>query len=121
MFGVPYNATFTFNGIAATVTSVQVETPVAEIVDMTPITAPAGYTYQAATGDIRGGSVTVDFLFRAGGTDPQTLVGQNGLLTFTSSAYSVGRRVILESASVSARTGELVSGQLKFRMTDFVP
>lgn len=121
MAGVPYNATFTFRGVAATVTSVQVEMPVAEIVDMTPITAPVGYTYQAATGDIRGGSITVDFLFAVGGTDPQSVVGTNGMLVFTSSAYSVSRRAILESASVSARTGELVSGQLKFRMTDFVP
>lgn len=119
MPGVPYNATFSFLGVSAIVTGVQVETPVAEIVDMTSVNDPAGFTYQAATGDIRGGSVTVDFIeFPA---DPQSLVGQNGLLVFTSSAYSVGRRVILESASVSARTGELVSGQLKFRMTDFVP
>lgn len=119
MPGVPYSATFNFAGHAAIVTGVQVETPVAEIVDMTGVNAPAGYTYQAATGDIRGGSVTVDFIDFP--VDPQSLIGTNGILSFTSSAYSVGRRVILESASVSARTGELVSGQLKFRMTDFVP
>lgn len=121
MFGVPYNATFTFNGAVATVTSIQVDTPVAEIVDMTSINDPIGYTRKAATGDIRGGGVTVDFLFRVGGTDPQSLIGQNGILTFASSAYSVSRRAILESASVSARTGELVSGQLKFQITDWVP
>lgn len=119
MPGVPYSATFSFANTRATVTSVQVETPVAEIVDMTGVTDAAGYSYQAATGDIRGGSVTVDFIDLP--VDPQTLVGRNDLLVFTSSAYSVTRRVILESASVSARTGELVNGQLKFRITDFVP
>lgn len=119
MPGVPYNATFSFYGVQATVTSVQVETPVAEIVDMTSVTDPAGYTLQAATGDIRGGSVTVDFIGLS--VDPQTLVGRNDVLTFASTAYSVARRVVLESASVSARTGELVNGQLKFRITDFVP
>jgi len=115
--GVPYNATFTFNGIAATVTSVQVETPVAEIVDMTGVGDATGYTVQVATGAITGGAVTVDFLY-AGGTDPQTLVGTNGILAFTSSAYSVSRRAILESASVTAQTADVVRGQLKFRMTD---
>jgi len=118
MAGVPYNATFSFNGIAATVTGVQVEMPVAEIVDMTPATAPVGYIYQAATGDWKGGSITVDFIDYPG--DPQVAVRTNGILSFTSSVYSVSRRVILESASVSARTGELVSGQLKFRITDYV-
>jgi hypothetical protein len=54
---VPHSATFTFNGIAATVTGVQVETPVAEIVDMTGLGDASGYTVQVATGDIRGGSV----------------------------------------------------------------
>jgi len=119
MPGIPYSAIFSFANTRATVTSVQVETPVAEIVDMTSVTDAAGYSYQAATGDIRGGSVTVDFIDLP--VDPQTLVGRNDLLIFTSSAYNVTRRVILESASISARTGELVNGQLKFRITDFVP
>jgi hypothetical protein len=88
-------------------------------VDMTAKDTTAGYTYQAATGDIRGGSLTVGFIGL--NVDPQTLVAQNDILTFTSSAYSVARRVILESASVSASTGQLVSGELKFRITDYVP
>ncbi len=117
MAGVPYNARFTFAGIAATVTSVQVETPVAEIVDMTGVGDLTGHTVQVATGAVRGGAVTVDFIY-SGTVDPQSLIGTNGQLVFTSSAYSVGRRVILESASVSAQTADVVRGQLKFRMTD---
>jgi hypothetical protein len=116
--GVPYNATFTFGGIQAIVTSVQVETPVAVIVDMTSIAEPAANSIQVPTGEIRGGSVTVDFVY-AGSVDPQSLIGTRGQLIFRSSAYSVGRRVILESASVIARTADVVRGQLKFRMTDY--
>lgn len=119
MSGVPYNANFTFKAVSATVTGIQVETPVAQVVDMTGVTDPAGVIVQVPTGEIRGGSITVDFLYKAGGIDPQTLVGQVGNLTFTSTAYSVSRQAILESASVEARTGQLVSGQLKFAMTDY--
>jgi hypothetical protein len=115
--GVPYNAIFNFAGVVATVTSVQVETPVAEIVDMTGVNDPLGHTVQVATGDIRGGAITVDFIY-SGTTDPQTLIGRNGQLTFISSAYSVSRRAVLESASVAAQTADVVRGQLKFRMTD---
>lgn len=119
MAGVPYNANFTFRGISATVTGIQVETPVAQVVDMTGVNDAAGATVQVPTGEIRGGSITVDFLYQYPGIDPQALVGLVGNLAFTSSAYAVSRQAILESASVDARTGQLVSGQLKFRMTDY--
>ncbi len=114
---VPHSATFSWRGVSASVTSVQVETPVAEIVDMTGKYDPAGHTVLVSTGDVRGGSVTVDFI-HAGNIDPQSLVGKNGFLSFTSSAYSVGRQAILESASVTVQTADVVRGQLKFRMTD---
>lgn len=119
MPGVPYNATFTFKAVSATVTGLQVETPVAQVVDMTGLADAAGVTVQVPTGEVRGGTITVDFLYQYPGTDPQTLVGQVGNLAFTSSAYAVSRQAVLESASVDARTGQLVSGQLKFRMTDY--
>lgn len=51
--------------------------------------------------------------------DPQSLVGTYGIVSFTSSAYTISRQVVLESAAVSARVGELVSGSLKFRITDY--
>ena len=117
MPGVPSNATFNYRGISGLVIGIQVETPVAVLADMTPVDAPARQTVSIPTGEIRGGAITVDFIdFPA---DPQALVGTAGPLAFTSTAYSVGRQVVLESATVTARVGELVSGQLKFRMTDF--
>lgn len=112
-------ATFTFNGIGATVTRVAVETPVAEIVDMTAGGDALKTVGLVPTGDWRGGSVSVDFIYAANGTDPQTLVGTVGQLQFSSPKLSVGRRVILESADYQASVGELVRGTLNFRMTDW--
>jgi hypothetical protein len=51
--------------------------------------------------------------------DPQSLVRKTGTLSFASAGYSVGRRVVCESASVTAQAGELVRGSLKFLMTDY--
>jgi hypothetical protein len=59
----------------------------------------------------------VDFL--ATGVDPQTFVRKVGPLSFSSSGYGISRRVVCESASVSAQAGELVRGSLKFLITDY--
>jgi hypothetical protein len=116
---VPHSARFSFRGIeAAQVTGIQVETPSAVIVDMSGVDTPAGNSVQVPTGEIRGGSVTVDFI-AAGGIDPQGLVGKAGFLFFTSSAYGVGRQAILESARITVQTADVVRGQLTFRMTDY--
>lgn len=117
MPGVASNAVFSYRGVSGLVTGIQVETPTAVTVDMTGVTDSVGNSVIIPTGETRGGGITVDFIeFPA---DPQSLVGTYGNLSFTSAAYRVGRQVLLESASVSARVGELVSGQLKFRITDF--
>ena len=114
MPGIPYSANFTFNGAAATVVSVQVETPAAEIVDMTGVGDNANALVLVPTGAYTGGSITVDYL--ANGV-PQAELGTVGSLVFTSSALNVTRRAILESATVEARTGELVRGTMRFRTT----
>jgi hypothetical protein len=114
-------ASFTFRGVAATVTSISVETPIAEIVNMTSARDPANYLVLVPTGAWSGGSITVDYIHRSGGTDPQTLVGYVGSLQFSSSGYSVTRNAILESATHGAQVGDLVKGTLKFRMTDYFP
>lgn len=118
MAGVPYSATFSFAGISATVVGLSVETPTAEVVDMTPHNAPAGQNVLVPTGHWTGGSISVDFLY-TGSVDPQTLVRRSGQLIFRSTAYSVTRQVVLESASVEARVGEVVRGTLRFLMTDY--
>jgi len=111
--------TFSFRGAVATITSISVETPAAEIVDMTSGSHSVGVVMLVPTGSWSGGTVTVDYLHPRGGTDPQSLVRQVGVATFSSAGYSVSRNVILESASHGAQSGDIVKGTLKFRMTDY--
>jgi len=118
---IAHGATFSFNGIVAKVTGMSVESPVAEITDMTSVYDPAGSNVLVPTGAWSGGSVNVDYIADAGGTDMQTVVRQVGQLNFGSSGLTVARQVILESASVDVRTAELVRGSLKFRLTDYYP
>lgn len=113
-------ATFTFQGVQAIVSGISVETPAAEVVDMASATAPVGTIRMVPTGEWSGGTISVDYI-HAGPlqADPQTLVRQVGPLFFGSSGYSVGRNVILESATTEARTGEIVRGTMRFRITDY--
>lgn len=110
-------ATLTFRGVVATITGISVEMPTAETTDMTSATDGAAQSVIVPTGAWSGGTITVDFLTL--NTDPQALVRQVGDLTFRSAGYTISRRVLCESASVEARTGELVRGSLRFRMTDY--
>lgn len=111
--------TFSFKGVVADIVSLSVETPTAEVVDMTAWNHPAQNTLLVPTGSWSGGAVDVDFLYRKGGTDPQTVVRQVGPLVFSSAGYSVTRQAILEQATVEASAGDIVRGTLRFRMTDY--
>ena len=117
--------TFTFAAsgggtVSAHITGLSVETPQAEVVDMTPLDAPASVVKVVPTGSWSGGAISVDYI-HAGptATDPQSIVRQYGVLSFSSAGYSVSRNVILESASTDVRQGDVVRGQLKFRLTDY--
>lgn len=112
-------ATFTFRGVQATVVSLDVQTPTAEVVDMTAYDAPADAVVLVPTGAWSGGSVSVEYIYRQGGVDPQTVVRQYGPLVFSSAGVKVSRQAILESASTQIRTGDLVKGTLNFRLTDY--
>jgi hypothetical protein len=98
------------------VTGISVEAPSAVVADMTSVTDPAGYIVMVPTGDWVGGSVTVDFI---GHDDPQAIVRTTGALVITSGGMNVARHALCQSASISAQTGEIVRGTLKFLMTDF--
>jgi hypothetical protein len=112
--------TFNFKGTVATITAISVETPTAEVVDMTGAGDPVGYSVLVPTGAWTGGTITVDYIHqKAGNFDPQSLVRQVGQVTFSSAGYSVSKNVLLESASHGAQVGDLVKGTLKFRMTDY--
>lgn len=115
--------TFAFSTTAGTftaaVTGLSVETPQAEVVDMTPIDAAADQVVVVPTGGWTGGSATVTYLHAGGGTDPQTIVRKFGSLTFASAGYSVSRQAILESATTETSVNDIVRGTLKFRFTDY--
>jgi hypothetical protein len=125
-----HGATFTYaviggGSFGAIVTGVSVQSPTAEITDMSGATTPKGYQVLVPTGDLASGgagTVTVDYMSPGiGGIDWQSLVGTVGAIVFASSNHSVVRRVLLENASAEVRAGELVRGTLRFRMTDFTP
>lgn len=114
-----HGATFTFQGVSAIVVGLSVETPKAEIVDMTGVADPVGATVLVPTGAQSAGSISVDYIHAPGGVDPQVLVGQRGQVVFGSPGYSLTRNVILESASAQARFGDVVRGSIRFVMTDY--
>jgi len=109
-------ATFTYSGFSGKVTGISVETPTAVIADMTSKNEPKGYMVMVPTGDWAGGTITVDFI---GQGDPQGFVKTTGLLNFSSASLNISRRVVCQAASISAKAGEIVSGSLKFLITDY--
>ena len=115
---IPYSATFSYGSFSGYVTGLQVEHPTAETVNMTGTNDPVGTFKLVPTGEKKGGSITVDFMHN-GTFDVATLIGTYGSLAFSSTAYSVSKSVICETASMEARTGEVVRGTLKFLLTDY--
>jgi hypothetical protein len=117
-------ASFSFRGVAATVTGVSVETPKAAYVDMTHTpTGGFGDTVSSRvlvpTREMAPGSITVDFNQQPNQQDPNNLVGLHGQLSFQSAGYRVTRQAFLESSTTEVRVGELVRGTLKFITTDY--
>jgi hypothetical protein len=125
MAATGHGATFVFAGslgtISGRVTRLSVETPAAEVVDMTGVLDSPTLTVLVPTGSWRGGSVSVDFVGDATIGDVQLYVRSVGSLTFRSPGHSVARQVILESASSQVAVGDVVRGSLKFLMTDYYP
>jgi hypothetical protein len=116
-------ATFTFAGslgsFAGAITGINVETPVAEIVDMTSRDDPTGYAIKVPTGEWTGGRISVDYIAVQGTGDLQSLVRGVGSLTFSSARLNVTRRCILESANTEGRVGDLIRGSATFIPTDY--
>jgi len=113
-----HGASFFYNGFSGVVSGISIETPSAEVTDMAGVGDASGVQKLVPTGGLTGGTITVDFLTSGG--DPQGLVRSVGNLAFRSPGYSVARRVLCESASVTAQSGELVRGSLRFRITDYM-
>lgn len=118
-----HGGTFTFvtsdASLLATITGLSIETPQAEVVDMTAWDEDFSIARMVPTGCWTGGSASVDYIHAQGGTDPHSLVRKAGSLSFSSAGYSVTRQAVLESATAQASTGDIVKGTLKFRFTDY--
>jgi hypothetical protein len=114
---VARNATFSFSGFSGQVTDISVQSPSAEIVDMSSTSNISGAQVLVPTGGLIGGSISVGFM--STGSGPEGLVGKRASLLFSATGYSVTRNVILESANVDVRLGEVIRGSMKFRITDY--
>jgi hypothetical protein len=114
-----HGATFSFGAFSGSVVGVSVETPTAEITDMSGITHAKEACLLVPTGAWQGGSITVDFLYGGSG-NPVLLVRSVGTVAFASPGYSFSFRAIVESVSLDAKAGELVRGTMRFRLTDYM-
>jgi hypothetical protein len=116
-------ATFTFAGsrgqIKANVTSISVNLPQAEVVDMTSPLDPLGYRVMVPTGDVSGGSIDVEYIASANGGQADRYIGDYGPLTFSTPSMQITKQVVLSGAGVDARVGDLVRGTLRFVLTDY--
>lgn len=112
-------ASFTFIGFTARVAAITIETPRAQIVDMTGFSDDASSNVLVPSREWSGGAVTVEYIAELGASDPQQVVRRCGPLLFVSNTYSVSRQAILESASTEIRVGESVRGSLRFVLTDY--
>ena len=112
-------STFTYRGEVFTATSVSVEAPTPEIVDMTPPNAPVGYRVLVPTGDATStGKIDVEGI---GFADPKDYVATVGQAQFQTPAGTINRQVICDSASVTGQVGDLFRFRISFIPTDYYP
>lgn len=119
---VASGATFTFCGVRAIATRVSVESPTAEIVDMTPTDAAVNSTMLVPTGAWVGGGGTVDVEFLQTPTNavsPLAAIGKVGVASFSGKTFVINNRAICETATVEAAVGDLVRGTMRLRFTDY--
>lgn len=98
-------------------TSISVEEPTAEVVDMTKIGDPVRTRRMVSTGDVTApGRVRVDYIRLAGTESPLEISGKSGQLAIANSAagISVSKKAILESANTEIAVGQFVRGSLNF-------
>lgn len=121
----PFGATFTFSSdkgiLTANVVSLSIETPEAQVVDMTPPTVAANIQLLVPTGEYKGGTIQVEYIRKAGQADPSALIGGVGIASFTSPGLTKSRLVYLRRASEEARVGDVVRGTLDMAWTDYAP
>ena len=104
----------------ASVTRVTVESPKAEVIDMTGVNDGANFQVLVPSGCKRGGEVTVDFINSTDSTGLSPgIEGALGNLTINASNASVSKQVILESCSQLSAVGDVMRGSARFVVTDW--
>lgn len=112
-------ATLSFTGFTAGVTSISVESPQAEIVDMTRASDAPGLKRMVATGDILSpAKIRVDYIREIGSPDPLTFQGTSGSLVISHTNLSVSKTVIVESVNTEMSVGDLLRGSISFVATE---
>ena len=110
---------FSFRGAGYTVTSVSVDGPQPEIVNMSGVNAASGSMIMVPTGAYTNpGRISVEGF---GFFDPLALVGTVGQATFTTPGGTITRQAVCDSASVDARLGQLLSVRITLMPTDYYP
>jgi hypothetical protein len=108
---------FSFNGQTFTVTSVSVESPEPEIVNMTAIGATVRQLRLVPTGDIVSpGKIAVEAF---GFVDPSEMVGTVGEARFATTLGTVVQQVICDSANVEAQVADLLRIRFSLTMTSY--
>lgn len=116
--------TFSFPGISGLFTSISVEEPEMEVVDMTTwddaFVAGRGRKRLVATGDMKSpGKITVDYLRESGSTTPLEMRGAYGNLLLqmpngSGGTLTVFKKAYLESATTEIATGDVIRGRITF-------
>ena len=119
-------ATFTFTArqgggsFSGGVTKVSVDTPQAEIADVTGLYDTTTSMVKVPTGATTGGSITVEFIIlNSPSMNFDTMIGKTGTLAFNTTGYSLSKNVIVESASSGASVGDVFRGTMRFVPTDW--
>lgn len=107
--------------VAVTATRLSVETPEAEITDMTSAVDLLGANVMVPTGDTSPGTVSVDFISTAQLSNPQALTGKVGVIGLSAQGYTVSRNAVLQSATLDHQIGDIVRGSMRFTVTDYYP
>ena len=107
--------TFSFSGLTALITSIQIEEGQGEVVDMTSISDPIGKKRMMATGDIAvPPKVAVDYIRLSSTFAPLTMTGRSGSLTISHPAVSISCPASIESSSTEMAVGDFLRGKLVF-------
>lgn len=113
------NSTFSFGGATFTVTSVTVDGPTPEIVNMTAKDDAVGIMRMVPTGAYTSpGRIAIEAF---GFSDPKNLIGTVGSAVFTTPQGSITRNAVCDSANVDAQVGQVLRVRVTLMPTDYTP